>query len=852
MIQVEHLQKTYGDFQVLKDVNATIEKGEVISIIGPSGTGKSTFLRCLNLLEKPSSGRIIVDGVDITAKDCNINKLRQKMGMVFQSFNLFNHLSILDNITLAPVRLLGKEKTEAEAHALELLQMVGLASKADAMPAQLSGGQKQRVAIARCLAMEPEIILFDEPTSALDPTMVSEVLSVIKQLALQGMTMAIVTHEMRFARDVSSRVFYMDQGVLYEAGTPEQIFDHPEKERTRRFIERVRSFDYLIEDSRYDLFAIHSGIEQFCNKYFLPRELRFNAQLITEEVLQELPVDRGVELNMNYSETKSTVDLMMKVNGGGTPFIKGNPNIDPVRQSIITGICDEIEEVDVMDEEDQKLKGKISLRLKDVLSKAIMLLVLLGSMIFTSCGGNEPTASGLTSMDDLNGKRIGVIIGTSQDSWMEKNHPDVTLLQAESAPDLLLALANDRVDGAMVSAENFSNIKEEFSQFDSLCTVFYEDFGIGFSREEKELRNQFNKFLEEAKQSGLLQDIVDRWLQGQTQTPMPELDFPKDAKPIIAGTAQSIPFTFIRDNKSVGMAVEIFNRFGASIGRPVQYELVNFGGMIAALQTHKLDVFVADLTITEERKQMIDFSDVFYSSGALMIINTHQTAASQLSLWGMLKDMVYRNLIMENRYQMLLNGLWTTILISLLATLFGTVLAGLVCGMRMSRKKSISQTASLYITLVRGIPVLVLLMLMYYVVFAKVGVSAVAVSVITFAVNFSAYAGEIFRTSIEGVDRGQTEAGVALGFTPVQTFRHIVLPQALTKALPIYKGEVISLVKSTSIVGYITAVDLTKASDVIRSRTFDAFFPLLLVSVAYFVLSWLFAFFLEKMFNRGK
>jgi len=618
--------------------------------------------------------------------------------------------------------------------------------------------------------------------------MVSEVLSVIKQLALQGMTMAIVTHEMRFARDVSSRVFYMDQGVLYEAGTPEQIFDHPEKERTRRFIERVRSFEYHIEDSRYDIFAIHSGIEQFCNKYFLPRELRFNAQLITEEVLQELPVDRGVELNMNYSETKSTVDLMMKVNGGGTPFIKGNPNIDPVRQSIITGICDEIEEADVMDEEDQKLKGKISLRLKDALSKAIMLLVLLGSMIFTSCGGNEPTASGLTSMDDLNGKRIGVIIGTSQDSWMEKNHPDVTLLQAESAPDLLLALANDRVDGAMVSAENFSNIKEEFSQFDSLCTV-----------------------LEEAKQSGLLQDIVDRWLQGQTQTPMPELDFPKDAKPIIAGTAQSIPFTFIRDNKSVGMAVEIFNRFGASIGRPVQYELVNFGGMIAALQTHKLDVFVADLTITEERKQMIDFSDVFYSSGALMIINTHQTAALQLSLWGMLKDMVYRNLIMENRYQMLLNGLWT-----------------------------------------RGIPVLVLLMLMYYVVFAKVGVSAVAVSVITFAVNFSAYAGEIFRTSIESVDRGQTEAGVALGFTPVQAFRHIVLPQALTKALPIYKGEVISLVKSTSIVGYITAVDLTKASDVIRSRTFDAFFPLLLVSVAYFVLSWLFAFFLEKMFNRGK
>ena len=286
MIQVSHLKKTYRNgLQVLRDVNATIGRGEVISIIGPSGTGKSTFLRCLNLLETPSGGSIMVDGSDLLSKKTDIAKIRQKMGMVFQSFNLFNHMSVMDNLCIGPVKLLGKSRADAEKRAMELLTMVGLADKADSMPSQLSGGQKQRIAIARCLSMDPEIILCDEPTSALDPTMVSEVLGVIRTLANQGMTMVIVTHEMRFARDVSTRIFYMDQGIVYEEGTPEQIFDNPSKERTKVFINRIHDYHYKITSPRYDLYELQGGLVQFCSKYYLSYDVQNKVQLFVEEVL---------------------------------------------------------------------------------------------------------------------------------------------------------------------------------------------------------------------------------------------------------------------------------------------------------------------------------------------------------------------------------------------------------------------------------------------------------------------------------------------------------------------------------------------------------------------------------------
>lgn len=239
MIDVKNLHKYFGSLEVLKGIDCHIDKGECVCVIGPSGSGKSTFLRCLNLLETPTKGDIVIDDMHLTEKDFDVDAMRKRVGMVFQHFNLFPHLTILENVTLAPIRHKVMTEEQAKEKAMELLNRVGVGDKADNYPAQLSGGQKQRVAIARSLALSPEVMLFDEPTSALDPEMVGEVLEVMKQLAQEGMTMVVVTHEMGFAREVANRVFFMDGGGILEEGTPEQIFDHPQEERTKAFLSKV-------------------------------------------------------------------------------------------------------------------------------------------------------------------------------------------------------------------------------------------------------------------------------------------------------------------------------------------------------------------------------------------------------------------------------------------------------------------------------------------------------------------------------------------------------------------------------------------------------------------------------------
>ncbi len=317
MIEVKNLKKIYNGNAVLKDVNAVISKGEVISIIGPSGTGKSTFLRCLNLLEQPDGGEIWIDGKNILDGKNDIAAIRRKMGMVFQSFNLFGHLTVLENITLAPVSLLKKSRQEAEECAMKLLKLVGLANKAHALPGELSGGQQQRIAIARALAMEPEIILFDEPTSALDPTMVNEVLSVMRSLAKTGITMLIVTHEMRFARDVSSRIFYMDEGIVYEEGPAKELFENPSKSKTRAFLRRIGMFNTVLNKADFDLYHFMGRFTEFAEKQMLDAKQIKTLHLVLEELLVNIifPEIELAELEIGISEETKQTELRITWSG---------------------------------------------------------------------------------------------------------------------------------------------------------------------------------------------------------------------------------------------------------------------------------------------------------------------------------------------------------------------------------------------------------------------------------------------------------------------------------------------------------------------------------------------------------
>ena len=333
VISVAHLQKAYPNVTPLQDVTTEIRQGDVISIIGPSGTGKSTFLRCLNRLEEPTGGEIRVLGQTMTgAGPRELSAVRRRMGMVFQSFYLFPHLTVMENIMLAPVELLGVSRQDAYRRGMELLQSVGLAEKAMNYPDELSGGQKQRVAIARTLAMDPDIVLFDEPTSALDPTMVGEVLSVIRNLASQGLTMLIVTHEMKFARDVSTRVFYMDQGVIYEEGAPEQIFEHPSTDRCRAFIHRLKTFHTEIRSRTFDFLGIASEIDGFARKHLLGADQALKFQQIFEElcvsvILPALPTEGGWTLSFDAAcrEDGSQCEAVIRWEGAAfDPLTQGD------------------------------------------------------------------------------------------------------------------------------------------------------------------------------------------------------------------------------------------------------------------------------------------------------------------------------------------------------------------------------------------------------------------------------------------------------------------------------------------------------------------------------------------------
>ena len=320
MIQVKHLSKAYRDpdgstLTVLKDINCTISKGDIISLIGPSGTGKSTFLRALNLLDPPTGGEILFEGKNILSRSYPVHKLRQKMGMVFQGFNLFEHMTVLENVMYAPVKILGKTQEEARKEAMTLLRKVGMAEKANVSPSCLSGGQKQRAAIARCLAMNPEVILFDEPTSALDPTMVGEVLSVMRQLAKEGMTMIIVTHEMKFARDISTRIFFMYDGYIHEEGTPEQIFSSPKRSATKAFVQRIHKEVFEVDNDDFDFLGMRTSINLFCIKYNIAEKITPALELCQLFMPVFLIAGDNLTIRLTYNEFSEVASLDFMVAG---------------------------------------------------------------------------------------------------------------------------------------------------------------------------------------------------------------------------------------------------------------------------------------------------------------------------------------------------------------------------------------------------------------------------------------------------------------------------------------------------------------------------------------------------------
>ena len=335
LIEVRGLKKSFGSLEVLKDVNLTVEQGERVAIIGSSGCGKSVFLRSLCLLEKPDAGQVFIDGQEITAKGARVNEIRRGMGMLHQQFHLFSEMNVMDNLCLAPTHILKMPRQEAEKKAMELLGLVGLANCADAWPTVLSGGQQQRIAICRCLMMEPKMLLFDEPTSALDPSMVGEVLAVIRMLAKRNMSMIIVTHEMNFAREVADRVLFFADGGIYEQGTPAEIFDTPKREKTISFIHKIKYFTYEIRERQFDLMRMQGGIQSFGEKYGLAPSHIFRLRLCCEELIYELlancyPNREDIDLNLSVSHAELDDVTQIDISCGGVrynPFEQEEDNL---------------------------------------------------------------------------------------------------------------------------------------------------------------------------------------------------------------------------------------------------------------------------------------------------------------------------------------------------------------------------------------------------------------------------------------------------------------------------------------------------------------------------------------------
>ncbi|MDR1980711.1 MAG: ABC transporter permease subunit [Tannerellaceae bacterium] len=458
---------------------------------------------------------------------------------------------------------------------------------------------------------------------------------------------------------------------------------------------------------------------------------------------------------------------------------------------------------------------------------------------------------------DLADKRLGVLIGSVYDRYATEHYPNAKLVYIDNMPDIVVAIENNKCDGAFFANDVIADILRQHPAIGVLETgLFSHEMGFGFNYNNPRLRELFNDFLRELRAAGELQAIYDRWVNDFDTTPLPVLGGDGSGGVIrFVTTGSDVPSSAIRDGQPAGYDIDLFYRFATKHNFKVEIQRIHFGGLIAAISSGKADIAGSSIIITEERAKQMAFSEPYASKriDALALKKniaayaTEENTADQPSFLTTFVQNFDNNLIREKRYMLIVNGLMVTLLISVLSALLGTILGGLICFMRMSSNRLCRSIAAGYIIVLRGTPILVLLMILFYIVFAKVDINAVVVAVIAFAMNLAAYVSEMFRTSIESVNKGQTEAGIAMGFTKVSTFIHIILPQAVHRVMPVYKGEFISLVKMTSVVGYIAVEDLTKASDIIRSRTFDAFFPLLLVAAIYFLLAWLCTLLLDRI-----
>ncbi len=461
----------------------------------------------------------------------------------------------------------------------------------------------------------------------------------------------------------------------------------------------------------------------------------------------------------------------------------------------------------------------------------------------------------MVSLDDIDGKRVAVYTGTIHDAFVASHYPSAEIKRFDSPTDMVLALKNKKADVAFYDLTSAKVLLKNNPELGILTDdALTNPLGVGFNKNNPLLREKFNNYLKTIRADGAYDEMYQRWFEDDPEkAEMPEFKYPETGEEVVLGVAVAdLPHVAYMNGKYVGFDIEMLQRFAQHEGLRLEIKTMEFSALVIALASGKVDIITDGIAITKERQQQIDFSDPYMDFKTAVIALKSNIAANdgdaaagkKASFLSKAGDSFYNNIILENRYLLIVSGLKVTVIISLLATFLGTLLGALICFMRMSQNKALQQPAKIYISILRGTPVLILLMIIFYIVFASVNIDPVLVAVIAFGMNFAAYVSEMFRTGIESVDKGQIEAGIATGFTKAKTFLYIVLPQAVRQIIPVYKGEFISLVKMTSVVGYIAVQDLTKASDIIRSRTFDAFFPLIMVAVLYFFISWLLSLFL--------